>query len=134
MTNLTTRQLSMDWTVQEISYRAVGRLQDPKLRKVESKIRKGTNQNDTPNHEHNPTHNAMFRKDYTIVVERLLTINPLLEDSFIKFRSGISYSEKLPASVDSIPEVHQQNCKEFVDRRLFRCQKMFLIQLWGIIL
>ena len=84
---------------------------------------KGTHQNDTPNHEHSPTHNATFRKDYTTVFGRLLPINPFLEDSFIKVGSRIAYSEKLRTFVDSIPEVCQQNCKEFVDRQLFRCEK-----------
>ena len=76
----------------------------------------------------------MFRKNYTNVVGRLLPINPFLEDSFIKVRTGISYSEKLRAFVDSIPEVHQQQHKELVDTRLFRCQKLILIQIRGIIL
>ena len=39
MTNLTTRQLSMDWIVQAISYRAGGRSQDPKSRKIKGKSR-----------------------------------------------------------------------------------------------
>ena len=81
------------------------------LRQVESKIPTGTNQNDTPDHEHDPTHNTMFRKDYTTVVGRLLQINPFLEDLFIKVGSGIAYSEKLRAFVDYIPEVRQQKCK-----------------------
>ena len=46
-----------------------------------------------------------------------------LQDSIIKVGSGIRYSEKLLAFVDSIPEVRQQKCKKFVDRRLFRYQK-----------
>ena len=74
MTKLTTRQLSMDWIVQVISYRAGGRSQDPKLRKIKASREqntKGTNHNDTPNHEHNPKHNAKFRKDYTTLVSIL---------------------------------------------------------------
>ena len=78
------------------------------LRQVESKIFKGNNQNDTPNHEHNPKHNAMFRKDHTTVVGRLLTLRAFVEDSFIKIGSGIAYSEKLRAFVDSIPEELQK--------------------------
>ena len=104
------------------------------LRQVESKILKDTNQNDTPNHKHNPKHNAMLRKDYTTIIGRMLPINPFLEDSFIKVGSGITYSEKLRAFVDSIPEVRQQMRKKFVDRRLLKCPKMFLMQLQGIIL
>ena len=33
------------------------------LTQVESKILKGTDQNDTHNYEHNPTHNAMFKEN-----------------------------------------------------------------------
>ena len=47
---------------------------------MESKILKGTEQNDNHHFEDNHTHNAMFRKYYTTVVERLLVINPFLED------------------------------------------------------
>ena len=50
------------------------------LDQVESKIFKGTNKNDTHHHEDNPTHKAMFRKDYTTVIGRLLPVNPFLKD------------------------------------------------------
>ena len=50
------------------------------LEQVENKILKGTNKNDTYHHEDNPTHNAMFRKDYATVIGRLLPVNPLFED------------------------------------------------------
>ena len=52
-------------------------------------------------------------KIYTTVVERFLPINPFLKDSFIKVGTGIAYSEKLHAFVNSKPEVHQQQYKEF---------------------
>ena len=63
------------------------------LQQVESKIFKGTNKNDTHHHEDNSTQNAMFRKDYTTVIGRLLPINPFLEDSFTKVGTDIAYSE-----------------------------------------
>ena len=94
------------------------------LEKVESKIPKGTNKNDTHHHEDNPTHNAMFKKDCTTVIGRLLPFNPFLEDSFIKVSTDIAYSEKVCAFVDSIPEIGQQQYKEFVDTRLIRCKKL----------
>ena len=94
------------------------------LEKVESKIPKGTNKNDTHHHEDNPTHNAMFKKDCTTVIGRLLPFNPFLEDSFIKVSTDIAYSEEVCAFVDSIPEIGQQQYKEFVDTRLIRCKKL----------
>ena len=128
MTKLTARQLSMDWIMQAISYRAGGK---PKIEENLGQVDSKNAPRDQPkwqsNHEHNPKHDAMFRKNYTAVVERLLQINPFLEDSFIKIGSSISYSAKLYAFIDSILEVHKRNCKEFVDRWFFRCQKMFLI-------
>ena len=111
-----------------MSYRAEAGWQDPKLPnlliQVESKILKVTNQNDTHNHEHNPTHNAILREDYITVVGRLLPINPFLEDSFIKVETDITLSEKLRAFVDSIPELGQQQYEEFIDTRLFMCNKI----------
>ena len=74
------------------------------LKQAESKILEGVNQNDTHNHERNPTHNAMCREDYTAVVERLLPINHFLRDSFIKVGRGMAFSEKLRAYFDFIPE------------------------------
>ena len=94
------------------------------LEQVESKILKGTNKNDTHHHEDNPTHNAMFRKNYTTVIERLLPVNPFMEDSFIKFVTDIAYSEKVCALVNAIPEIGQKQYKEFVDTRLLRCKKL----------
>ena len=47
----------------------------------------------------------------------------LLKYSFIKVRTGIAYSEKLHAFINSIREVHQQQYKKFVDSRLFSWQK-----------
>ena len=38
------------------------------LEQIESKIFKGTNKIDTHHHEDNPTHNAVFRKDYTTII------------------------------------------------------------------
>ena len=52
-------------------------------------------------------HNTKFRKGYTTAVGRLLPSNPFLQGSFIKVGSGIAYSEKLPAFVNSIPKVRQ---------------------------
>ena len=69
-------------------------------------------------------HTLLFRKDYTSVIGKLLPINLFLEDSFIKVGTGIAYSENLRASVDSIPEVRQQQYKEFADTQFFRCQKI----------
>ena len=63
------------------------------LEKVESKIVKGSNKNDSHQDEDNPTHRAMFRKDYTTVIGRLLLVNPFLEDLFIKVGTDIAYSE-----------------------------------------
>ena len=96
------------------------------LEQVESKILKGTNKNDTHHHEDNPTHNAMFRKDYATVIGRLLPVNPFLEDSFIKVGTDIAYSEEVRAFVDAIPEIGQ---KQYKDAR-----NLFLIQLRKIIL
>ena len=66
----------------------------------------------------------MFRKDYTTVIGRMLTINPFLEDSFIKVGTDIAYSEEVCAFVDSVPEVGQKQYKKFVDRRLMKCKRL----------
>ena len=94
------------------------------LDQVESKIFKGTNKNDTHHHEDNPTHKAMFRKDYTTVIGRLLPVNPFLENSLIKVGADIAYSEKVCAFIDAIPKIGQKQYKEFVDARLIRCKKL----------
>ena len=93
------------------------------LDQVESKIFKGTNKNDTHHHEDNPTHKAMFRKDYTTVIGRLLPVNPFLKGSCIKVETDITYSEEVCAFVDAIPEIGQKQYKEFVDTGLSRCKK-----------
>ena len=64
------------------------------------------------------------RKDYTIVIGRLLPVNPFLEDSFIKVGTDIAYSEEVCAFVDVIPEIGQKQYKGFVDTRLIRCKKL----------
>ena len=66
----------------------------------------------------------MFREDYATVIGRLLPVNPFLKDSCIKVEPDIAFSEKLRAFVDSIPEERQQQYKEFVDKWLFRCNKI----------
>ena len=69
-------------------------------------------------------HNAIFRKDYTILVGRLHPFNPFFEDSSIKIGRDIGCNGKLRAFVVCIPEVRQQQHKEFVDTLLFRCKKI----------
>ena len=76
------------------------------LERVESKILKGSNKNDTHHHEDNRTHNAM--KGYTTVIGRLLPVNPFMKDSFIKVEADIAYSEEVCAFVDAIPEIGQK--------------------------
>ena len=90
------------------------------LKKVESKVLKVITQNDIHNHEHNPTQNAMFRKDYTTVVGRLLPMSLFLENSFIKVETDISYSEKLRAFADSILNVRQQHQERYTSSGFFR--------------
>ena len=86
------------------------------LEQVRSKILKVANKNDTYHHDDNPTHNAMFRKDYTTIIGRLLPINPFLKDSFIRVGTDITYSEEVCAFIDSSLEVGQKEYKEFVDQ------------------
>ena len=93
------------------------------LEQVESKILRGTNKNDTHHHEDNPTHKAMFRKDYTTVIGRLLPVNPFLKDSRIKVETDIIYSEEVCAFIDALVEIGQKQYKEFVDTWLIRCKK-----------
>ena len=66
-----------------------------------------------------------FRKDYTTIFGKLLPINPFLEDSFIKIRTDIVYSEDVRAFTDTIPEVGRQKSEDFVDTWLIRCKKPF---------
>ena len=94
------------------------------LEQVESKILKVTNKNDTHHDEDNPTHDAMFRKDYATLIGRLLSVNPFLEDSFIKVGADIADSEEVCAFVDAIPEIGQKQYKEFVDTQLIRWKKL----------
>ena len=57
-----------------------------------------------------------------------------LEDSLINVGTDIVYSEEVRAFVNSIPEVGQQQYKEFVDTRPTDAKKIFfLIQLRKII-
>ena len=62
-----------------------------------------------------------------IIYQRSWKISPnqsILEGFIYQGGTGIAYSEKLCAFVNSIPEVHQQHYKEFVDSRLFRWQEI----------
>ena len=69
---------------------------------AESKMFRDTNQNYTYYHEDNHTENTLFRKDYTNVVGRLLSVNLVLKDSFVKVGTDIAYSKEVRAFVDSI--------------------------------
>ena len=82
------------------------------------------NKSGTHHHEHNPTHNAIFRKNYTTVIGRLLPDNSFLEDSFIKAGTDIAFSEEVCAFINAIPEIGQKQYKEFGDTRLIRCKKL----------
>ena len=93
------------------------------LEKVKSKILEGSNKNDTHRHEDDPTHNVMFRKDYTTIIVRLLPVSPFLEDSFIKVGTDIAYSEEVCVLVDSLPEIGQQQYKEFVRHTAYHMQE-----------
>ena len=105
------------------------------LEKVESKILKGTNKNDTHHHEDNPIHNAMFRKDYTTLIGKFLPVNPFLEDSFIKVSTDIAYSEEV-CVLSSI--LYQKQVKDSIKNLLILglsdARNLFLIQLRKIIL
>ena len=62
-----------------------------------------------------------------IIYQRSWKIPPnqsILEGFIYQGAKGIAYSEKLCAFVNSIPEVHQQHYKEFVDSRLFMWQEI----------
>ena len=89
------------------------------------KILKGTKQNDTHNHEHNPTHNAIFREAYATVVGRLLRINPFLNDSCVKVGPDIAFSEKLRVlSLIVYRKYVYNSTKNLFNTRLFRCNKI----------
>ena len=75
---------------------------------AESKMFRDPNQNYTYYHEDNPAENTLFRKDYTNVVGRLLPINLVLKDSFVKVGTDIVYSKEVRAFVDSISDSAQQ--------------------------
>ena len=66
---------------------------------------------------------TMLREDYTTVVGRSQSIFSW-RIHFNKVGTDIAFSEKLRAFVDSIPELGQQQYKEFVDTRLFICSKI----------
>ena len=83
-----------------------------------------TNQNYTYYHEDNNTENTLFRKDYTNVVGRLLPINLVLKDSFVKVGTDIVYSKEVRAFVDSISDSAQQQYKKLIDIRLIECKKL----------
>ena len=73
--------------------------------------------------EDNPTYNAMFRKDYTTTIGRLLPSNPFLEDSFITVGTDIAYSEEVCAFVVCIPEVGQNSMKNLLIHGLSDAKK-----------
>ena len=75
------------------------------LEQVEIKILKGTKKNDTQRHEDNSKHNAMFRKDYTTVIGRLLSVNLFLGDSIIKVGRDIAYSKEVYGFFNAILEI-----------------------------
>ena len=108
-----------------MTFREGGRSQGRNCRIFRASCEQNTKrckQNEIHHHDDNPTLNAFFRKDYTTVVRKLLSINAFLDDSFIKVGKGIRYSEEVCAFVDSIPKVDQQQSKEFIDTRLIRCK------------
>ena len=49
--------------------------------------------------------NVMFRKDNTNVDGKLIPVNPLMEESFIRVGTDIAYCNEVHAFIDSIPEV-----------------------------
>ena len=53
------------------------------LENAEGKLKKGDDTNITLPH-HNPSHNKMFMKDSAIIIERLMAVNPFMEELFIK--------------------------------------------------
>ena len=50
----------------------------------------------------------MFRKDYTTVIGRLVSVNLFLEDSIIKVRTDIAYSEEVYGFFNAKLEIGQK--------------------------
>ena len=73
----------------------------------------------------------MFRKDHATVIGRWLLTNQFLNDSFIKVRTDIVYSEEVCGFVDSKPEVGQKHytLKNLLINSLSDAKNLFLIQL-----
>ena len=66
----------------------------------------------------------MFRKDYTTVIGRLLSVNLFLGDSIIKVGTDIAYSKEVYGFFNAMLEIGQKQYKEFVDTWLTRCKKL----------
>ena len=69
-----------------------------------------------------PSHNAMFRKDYSTIIFRLIPVNPFMEEHFVKVGTNVRFTKD--DYVRKIPDIGQIRCEEFVETRLTKCQKL----------
>ena len=75
-----------------------------------------------PHHEDNPSHNKMFMKDSAIIIERLMAINPFMEELFIKVGTDFKFRQEGINFVNLIPDIGQQQYETFVELQLVKCQ------------
>ena len=83
----------------------------------------GKHDDPKPHHEDNPSHNKLFSKDSATITSRLLSINPFLEETFVKAGTNVKFSEDVHEFAELIPDVGQQQYEDFVYSRLVTCAK-----------
>ena len=79
-------------------------------------------------------HNAIFRKDYTILVGRLHPFNPFFEDSSIKIGADIVLVGSYELSLIISQKYVSNSTKNLLIHCFSGAKKLFLIQLRGITL
>ena len=64
---------------------------------------KGSNSTETHHHEDNPCCNAMFVKESSVVLSRLLHINPFLRGTFGMIGTSFKYDESVQEFMRAVP-------------------------------
>ena len=58
-------------------------------------------------HEDSPSHNAMFRKDYSTIIFRLIPVNPFMEEHFVKVGTNVRFTKEVHDFVGKISDIGQ---------------------------
>ena len=66
----------------------------------------------------------MFVKESSVILSRLLPINPFLRGTFGVIGTSFKYDESVQEFMRAAPEIGQQQYEEFVHDGLITCQKL----------